>query len=89
MIQLTICKMIEVEVTEEKKQEEVLDFPCLMKSEETDAIILATSRCEDGIKGTLICEGSGVYSLGAFSNDWSSKAFKLLPKGTEIKLKNE
>jgi len=81
--------MIEVEVKVEKKQEEVLEFPCLMRSEETDAIILATGLSEDGINGVIIFEGSGSHRVRKLSNHWSIADFKLLPKNTEIKIKNK
>jgi hypothetical protein len=84
--------MIEVEVTEEKKQEEVLDFPCLMKSEDTGVIILATRMWGDrNIEGTVIDEGinNAHNSVGYFYTSWNSTTFKLLPKGTEVKLKND
>lgn len=81
--------MIEAEVVKVKVQEEVLDFPCLMKSEGNDTIIIASDGSEGYLCGVVVEVGSSLNKIGEFSKQWYRPLFKSLPKGTEIKLKNK
>ena len=72
--------MITAKIKERKK--EVNDFPKLMKSNNSDLIVLFTSE----FNGVVLVEGS-TWSVGRVSDNWSMSGFIDL-KG-ELTLKNK
>ena len=60
--------MIEVNVKEEEKTVEKIDFPVLMKSKNLNQIVLFTEEHE----GTCLKIGESALKIGEYSNCWSS-----------------
>ena len=60
--------MIEVNVKEEVKTVEKIEFPVLMKSKNLNQIVLFTEECE----GTCLEIGSSIIDIGQHSCDWAS-----------------
>lgn len=78
---------VTIEKNEEKEQE--ITFPCLMIVEETEVIILASSKNKDRTyNGVCLHVGNNnaIFS-GEYKDYWSEK-FKPLPEGTKVILEN-
>ena len=62
---------------------EEIKYPCLMKENTCDLVVLFTSSC----KGTVICTSSDWLYVGEYCNEWNMDCFN--PFKGKITLSND
>ena len=72
---------------ENVEKEEELKFPCLMKFENTEDIIIVSERTKRGFAGVVVSSSNPYLPIGSFSESWSTVG--LVPFNGKITIQND
>ena len=78
---------MKIEVTKKAEENEVLKFPLLMQSKNSDMIIIMTNRFDDVSGGGVVISDGISWKVGMSSDTWIIDAFK--PFTGQITLSND